>query len=618
MYRWKFSPAGYLCALLVAAAVAGGTLAAPQQPETPLSGTFDGAIGVLSFKLHLRIRPSGALTCTLDHLNPDQQPWMLTCADVHAAQRELSFAVPTIHAQWHGSLASDGSTLNGTWTQSGQSQIVNFHRVPFTPAQHPSAVDGIWLGTYPLPENKTGRAQLLVRSDSAGREYCTMDLPDIYTLDLECADVTLSGNHLDFDVPVGGIHWSGTLAPNGNSLDGKTTWEVIEGSATKVQEGSQSFSRQTAFVAENPPPALHYDPAIQPVSVDRMQDVLTADLKEALAAGPLAPSTGGGVSIGIYQHGVQRIFSFGAVRPDSIYEIGSITKTFTGLLLAQMVEQKQVQFDQPVRLLLPPGTVSAPAGSEITLLDLAAQRSGLPPMPDNISVANLEQPYADYHPADLYAYLRRNGVANSAHEVSDYGSLGFGLLGVALSDRAGRPYADLLKSEVTDPLKLTDTAANLTPDQAKRVAPGHDQFHGPAKMWDTDALAGALALHSTAGDMLTYLVANLHPDKLTNTTDSQNAAALPAAIRETLQVRGQLPSGMGIALGWLYQKETGNYWHNGATAAHSAYIFFNPEGDFAAVVLFNTSPGGNGSFAEVLGRHIYQRFTGKPAVSLAP
>ena len=73
---------------------------------------------------------------------------------------------------------------------------------------------------------------------------------------------------------------------------------------------------------------------------------------------------------------------------------------------------------------------------------------------------------------------------------------------------------------------------------------------------------------------------------------------------------------MQIALGWLYQAETGNYWHNGATAAHSMYAFFNPKDDFAAVVLYNTSPGVQGSFAEVLGRHISQRLAGKPAISL--
>jgi len=73
---------------------------------------------------------------------------------------------------------------------------------------------------------------------------------------------------------------------------------------------------------------------------------------------------------------------------------------------------------------------------------------------------------------------------------------------------------------------------------------------------------------------------------------------------------------MKVTLGWLFEKETGNYWHNGATAAYSSYAFFNPAGDYSAVVLLNTSPGVNGSFVEILGRHVYQRLAGRPALSL--
>ena len=125
-------------------------------------------------------------------------------------------------------------------------------------------------------------------------------------------------------------------------------------------------------------------------------------------------------------------------QPDSIYEVGSITRTFTGLLLAQMVQQKQVQLDEFVRLLLPPGTVPAPAGSEITLLDLAAKRSGLPPMPDNISIANLEQSLRRLSLCRSDTHICANAAWETTHiEVSDFGSLGFGLLGVALANRTG-------------------------------------------------------------------------------------------------------------------------------------------------------------------------------------
>jgi CubicO group peptidase (beta-lactamase class C family) len=269
-----------------------------------------------------------------------------------------------------------------------------------------------------------------------------------------------------------------------------------------------------------------------------------------------------------------------------------------------------------VRELLPPGTVARPQGAEITLLDLATQRSGLPPMPDNISLANIDNPYADYHAADLLAYIGKHGVANPTAASSPFGSLGFGLLGVALANRAGTSYADLLKEEITGPLGMKDTVLTLSPEQQLRFLPGHDQFHGPAKAWDADALAGAISLRSTAADLLVYLEASLHPENLKPAAGSAGAATLAAALRQSLQPQTEVAPEMQIALGWLYQRDTGNYWHNGATAAYSSYAFFNPKGDYAAVVLLNGSPGVNGSFVEVLGRHISQRLAGKPAISL--
>jgi CubicO group peptidase (beta-lactamase class C family) len=95
-------------------------------------------------------------------------------------------------------------------------------------------------------------------------------------------------------------------------------------------------------------------PAMAPVVVADLKPVLDADMARALKSGPLAPQTHGGVTIGVLQPSVRRIFSYGTAQPDSVFEIGSITKTFTGLILAQMVEQGKVQLDEPVRDLLPP------------------------------------------------------------------------------------------------------------------------------------------------------------------------------------------------------------------------------------------------------------------------
>jgi CubicO group peptidase (beta-lactamase class C family) len=117
--------------------------------------------------------------------------------------------------------------------------------------------------------------------------------------------------------------------------------------------------------------------------------------------------------------------------------------------------------------------------------------------------------------------------------------------------------------------------------------------------------------------MLTYLEANLHPEKLKPAAGSSAAATLSAAFMQSHQLRADAMPGTRIALAWLFVSKTGEYWHNGATGGYSSYAFFNPKADYAAVVLLNTTLGSNGSFADRLGEHISQRLAGKPAISLA-
>ena len=283
-----------------------------------------------------------------------------------------------------------------------------------------------------------------------------------------------------------------------------------------------------------------------------------------------------------------------------------------------MVEQHKVHLDDPISNLLPPGTVEHPKGPEITLLDLSDQHSGLPRMPDNFHPANPANPYADYDPKDLYAFIAKHGVALPPNAPFLYSNLGVGLLGQALSDRAGIPYPDLLHQEVTGPLHMTDTVTLMPPALEPRFIPGHDANYKPAHSWELDALAGAGAIRSTAADMLTYLDAQLHPDHLpASTLATPNGKTLPAAIELTHIIHADVGGGMHLALNWFRNDDTGTFWHNGGTGGYSAYACFNPQQDFAIVILNNVSPGPN-SITDRLGLHIEQRLEGKPAVSLAP
>lgn len=359
------------------------------------------------------------------------------------------------------------------------------------------------------------------------------------------------------------------------------------------------------FVFANAPtaPSPKYDAAMPPLSPDELQSVLDNDLVPARANnGALTSEPHVGLSIGVLKHGTKRVFAYGTASPDSIFEIGSVTKTFTALLLSQMVQQGKVRLDEPLRDLLPAGTVSRPAGPEIRLLDLATHRSGLPSWPDNLTPANP----ANYHVADLYGYIAKRGVAKPRNTHSRYSNLGFGLLGQALANRGGVPYPDLVRREITEPFGMIDTAVKLSSEQDSRFIQGYNARHHPAGPLRLDALAGAGAIRSTAGDMLTYLDAQLHPEQF---------PALSAALIQSHRLRGDAGPDSRIALAWIYDPRAETYWHNGETQGYSSYAFFRPKGDYAAVVLMNTAPNAFGLTGQ-LATHIRQRLAGEPAISL--
>jgi CubicO group peptidase (beta-lactamase class C family) len=570
--------------------------------QTPkLGGDYSGMLGPLHLKLHLKVDANGAVAGTLDSV--DQGAMGLPCANVHVEKKELSFDLPSVGGKWHGTVSDDGASLKGSWSQ-GQDIPLAFRRdgteEPFVAAEKPSRVDGIWLGTLQAGGAKL-RVQVQVKSDRAGKEYCSLDSLDQGAKGLPCDNVQFKGNHFSFEVPSVNGRWSGTLAENGNELDG-TWWQG--------QDLPLRLTRQPVALATKAPEPPKYDAALAPVPISELKAMLDRDLAAAIKNGALSAATGGGVLIGLLQRGARRILVYGAAKEDSIFEIGSITKTFTGLILAQMVAQHKVQFDEPVRMLLPPGTVAKPDGAEITLLDLATQHSGLPRMPDNFHPADERDPYVDYHPANLYEFIAKHGVSKPADAGFNYSNLGLSLLGQALANRAATTYPELLRAEITGPLEMHDTVVKLSPEQEKRFVPGHGPQHQAAHAWNLDAFAGAGAIRSTAVDMLTYLEAQLHPDTI------KSSGTLASALQMSHELRADAMPSMKIGLAWLFQTKTGIFWHNGATGGYSSYAFFNPKEDYAAVVLFNATIGGNGSFADRLGEHIAQRLRGEPAISL--
>lgn len=353
-------------------------------------------------------------------------------------------------------------------------------------------------------------------------------------------------------------------------------------------------------------PALTSESALPPVGAAGLKAVLDGDFGGAWQ-GPLA--AGAGVAIGVSTHGTRRVLTYGAATPDSVFHIASVTKVFTGLALATMIERGIVRADQPVRELIPGAGLRRPVNgrSEITLLDLVTHRSGLPPMPTSLR-RNPQNPFADFDINALYAFLGARGVDRPNDAPFRYSNVGFGLLGHALATHAAVDYDTLVRQRIAGRLGMNNTSVVLTSDQQGRVLRGRDREHHPAPSWDIgNALSGAGALDSTAPDLLTWLEANLYPEKIASQTLAQ-------AILRSQQRIASAGEGGGVAFGWFLTPQ-GDFVHSGDMAGYSAQVWFSPSKKSALVVLANTERGTSIS-ADVVAEHIRARLDGTPPIAL--
>ena len=188
-----------------------------------------------------------------------------------------------------------------------------------------------------------------------------------------------------------------------------------------------------------------------------------------------------GMVVGVIEPKGRRVIAHGSLGkadphpPDSgtIFEIGSITKVFTALLLAEMAHHGEVSLFDPVAKYLPKD-VRAPerSGRSITLKDLATHTSGLPRLPTNLAPKNPANPYADYTVEQLYQFLSTYELTRDIGSRFEYSNIGGGLLGHVLARRANTNYEDLVHSRIGGPLGMNSTGITLMPKQKARLAAG--------------------------------------------------------------------------------------------------------------------------------------------------
>ncbi len=298
-----------------------------------------------------------------------------------------------------------------------------------------------------------------------------------------------------------------------------------------------------------------------------------------------------GISVAVIDEKGTRFINYGKmdktagaknVDENTLYEIGSITKAFTGILLAQAVERGEVRLDDPISKHLPISKTPIRGGKEITLIDLITHSSGLPSLPTNFQIKSMVNPYADYTVAQLYEFLSTYQLTRDIGAQYEYSNVGMGLVGHILSLKAGMSYENLVKTRILKPLKMNDTTITLSPALKSKMSQGFDDGGEPASNWDLPTLAGAGALRSNTKDMAKFLAANAGLTK----------SKLFTAFAESHKFRRAAGGTMKIGLAWhIFPTSEGNevVWHNGGTGGFRTFAGFLAGKKKAIVVLSNTA-----------------------------
>lgn len=197
-----------------------------------------------------------------------------------------------------------------------------------------------------------------------------------------------------------------------------------------------------------------------------------AEIRKILQERTARYDQGTAIVVGVIEPQGNRVISCGTMRDDgppvdgdTVFEIGSITKVFTCLVLATMVERGEAALNDPVSRYLPEGVkVPERGGKQITLQDLATHTSGLPREPSNYSCpTDWSQPLHDYSAEELYAFLQEHELTRDIGVQFEYSNLGVALLGHTLECCTGADYETLAKTRILGPLGMNDTGISLTP-----------------------------------------------------------------------------------------------------------------------------------------------------------
>jgi D-alanyl-D-alanine-carboxypeptidase/D-alanyl-D-alanine-endopeptidase len=300
---------------------------------------------------------------------------------------------------------------------------------------------------------------------------------------------------------------------------------------------------------------------------------------------------GTGIVVGISSPQGRRTVSYGTlsvqdhrkVDGTTVFEIASLTKIFSALLLADMAARKQVTLDAPVSTCLPAGTrLPEHGGKQITFLDLATHSSGLPLRPGNLASQTALNKYAGYTVGQLYQGLADFKLTRDPGSAFEYSNWGFGLLGNALAHCAGKSYAELLAERVTGPLEMRDTMFVPSSALRSRLAAPYDGKLQPVSNETTGALDAAGGLYSTVDNMLPFIEVFLGHGP-------QSLVTVGGAMIEPRRPGDGPDTRMGLGWRVTTAHDITTIWSSGRADGYRAFMGFDPRERVAVVALTNAA-----------------------------
>ena len=349
---------------------------------------------------------------------------------------------------------------------------------------------------------------------------------------------------------------------------------------------------------------------------------------DSIAKAYLKKSGGGALQIGIYQNGIETVFSYGevkagtGVRPDSatVYEIGQATQVFTSSLFAMMSIRGVINPDEPISAYLPVH-VAEPVYEEILcepverltypkdegyglkervtiyvcrpvpssmpqpilVCYLGTHTSGLPQRPSNMKKKS-RNPYANYSKEDLYEFLKSYRLPTPVGFDFHYTDLDMALLGHIMELKVGVGFERLLDSCLLSRCGMKNTFISFPENMKGQVSPGYNSHGKETPFWDFDIMAPAVGLKSTMQDMMKFLSANL------TSSHDELFDALNYTHQGRIRFQNKVYGNTEAGLGWLISQLPGNIqyvWQEGVTQGFASYIGFVEPGHYGVVVLSN-------------------------------